>query len=626
MTQAESLLFAARRLLRAARGLSRRARRRRAAARAAASSIAKRRFTEVPIGLVAPSRDAAHFTLLARERLGACALPEPVRALALDAGDIVPLAGEPLALFADGAPLPATGRSSSSACARGSARTAVHGLAVAAEHRPEHASRGKRDRAPATAGADSIAGLRPFWLLPAPQPLEEIDAAPHHGGPLKLLAGPERIESGWWDGGDVARDYFVAADAPTRALVWVYRERRRRAAGSCTGCLRECSPPTPSCTASPTSPSCAAPRTRRSWSRARRARLRGARDHRRVLARRRGARAPRGEGARAQAHRRHRAAASPTAPQLVLLATNRAGYGNLSELITTGAAQRHEGQLSPDARRPRRRAGRLPRAAGPSPLAPVPRRSATGSPSAFPAAPGSRRSCICGPTTAPGSTRLRELARAAGLPLVAAGDVHMHVRSRRPPAGRAHRDPPRHAGRASAATRSIPNAERHLRAADAARAALSARAARRDAARRRALRLLARRAALRVSRGARARRRDAGELAARSSPRRASRWRFPRRRARQRRASSSSTSSRSSPSSRYEPYFLTVYDIVRFARARGILCQGRGSAANSAVCYASASPRSIRRACRCCSSASSRASATSRPTSTSTSSTSGARR
>lgn len=36
---------------------------------------------------------------------------------------------------------------------------------------------------------------------------------------------------------------------------------------------------------------------------------------------------------------------------------------------------------------------------------------------------------------------------------------------------------------------------------------------------------------------------------------------------------------------RYEPYFLTVFDIVRFARAQQILCQGRGSAANSAVCY-----------------------------------------
>ncbi len=35
----------------------------------------------------------------------------------------------------------------------------------------------------------------------------------------------------------------------------------------------------------------------------------------------------------------------------------------------------------------------------------------------------------------------------------------------------------------------------------------------------------------------------------------------------------------------YEPYFLTVHDLVEFARGRGILCQGRGSAANSAVCY-----------------------------------------
>jgi len=37
---------------------------------------------------------------------------------------------------------------------------------------------------------------------------------------------------------------------------------------------------------------------------------------------------------------------------------------------------------------------------------------------------------------------------------------------------------------------------------------------------------------------------------------------------------------------RYEPFFLTVEDLVRYARSRGILCQGRGSAANSVVCYA----------------------------------------
>ena len=36
---------------------------------------------------------------------------------------------------------------------------------------------------------------------------------------------------------------------------------------------------------------------------------------------------------------------------------------------------------------------------------------------------------------------------------------------------------------------------------------------------------------------------------------------------------------------KFEAYFLTVYDLVKFARSRCILCQGRGSAANSAVCY-----------------------------------------
>ena len=56
-----------------------------------------------------------------------------------------------------------------------------------------------------------------------------------------------------------------------------------------------------------------------------------------------------------------------------------------------------------------------------------------------------------------------------------------------------------------------------------------------------------------------------------------------------------------------EPYFLTVYDLVRFARSRGILCQGRGSAANSAVCYClgvtSVDPRPDRCAVRAVSSA-----------------------
>ena len=40
-----------------------------------------------------------------------------------------------------------------------------------------------------------------------------------------LRDGPERIESGWWDGADVRRDYFVA-DTPDGATAWIYRDHR----------------------------------------------------------------------------------------------------------------------------------------------------------------------------------------------------------------------------------------------------------------------------------------------------------------------------------------------------------------------------------------------------------------
>ncbi|HXI35839.1 MAG TPA: DNA polymerase Y family protein, partial [Burkholderiales bacterium] len=58
-------------------------------------------------------------------------------------------------------------------------------------------------------------GPRPLWLLEPPRPLGAAQFA--------LLAGPERIECGWWDGDEAKRDYFIgrAADA---SLVWLYRQ------------------------------------------------------------------------------------------------------------------------------------------------------------------------------------------------------------------------------------------------------------------------------------------------------------------------------------------------------------------------------------------------------------------
>lgn len=83
----------------------------------------------------------------------------------------------------------------------------------------------------ATAAAAGIAGpsspmlTRPVWLLPTPQPLVERRSVPWlEGRPLQVLAGPERIEAGWWDGEPVARDYFVA-QAHDGSVVWIYRSR-----------------------------------------------------------------------------------------------------------------------------------------------------------------------------------------------------------------------------------------------------------------------------------------------------------------------------------------------------------------------------------------------------------------
>ena len=56
---------------------------------------------------------------------------------------------------------------------------------------------------------------------------------------------------------------------------------------------------------------------------------------------------------------------------------------------------------------------------------------AHGSRSAFAATPGSRAELHCGPNDRARLVRLEEISRQCGLPLVAAGDVHMHVRSRR---------------------------------------------------------------------------------------------------------------------------------------------------------------------------------------------------
>ncbi|HLU18755.1 MAG TPA: DNA polymerase Y family protein [Pusillimonas sp.] len=67
---------------------------------------------------------------------------------------------------------------------------------------------------------------RPFWLLDPPVALDVQQNSPfYQGRRLRLIQGPERLESGWWsDEGHQQRDYFIAQDAQY-ARYWIYRQR-----------------------------------------------------------------------------------------------------------------------------------------------------------------------------------------------------------------------------------------------------------------------------------------------------------------------------------------------------------------------------------------------------------------
>lgn len=66
---------------------------------------------------------------------------------------------------------------------------------------------------------------RPFWLLPEPVQLVLKHGRLYHRKPITLISGPERIETRWWSGPDVRRDYYVAQEANGSRL-WIYHERR----------------------------------------------------------------------------------------------------------------------------------------------------------------------------------------------------------------------------------------------------------------------------------------------------------------------------------------------------------------------------------------------------------------
>lgn len=162
-----------------------------------------------------PSRDAARLMLLAREHLSVLELAAPVERVRLGADAPVSRPGHTPDLFGE-----AAGQREHVTLLVDRLRARLGDAALFRpvpwpDHRPERAFR----TLPANArvpSAPPVAARRPCWLVEPPRPLRGVAS-------LRWLAGPERIESGWWDGHDVRREYFVARNRDG-ALWWVFRD------------------------------------------------------------------------------------------------------------------------------------------------------------------------------------------------------------------------------------------------------------------------------------------------------------------------------------------------------------------------------------------------------------------
>jgi protein ImuB len=164
--------------------------------------------TDVRVGLLAAEREPAMLFEFARGRLEPLTLHASVEAMQLIATELPPFVPAARDLF-DTRPQQAMPWQQLRERLRARlGDEAVHGLALRADHRPERSWQ-MDVQTPSTPPALP----RPGWLLRQPIPLRD-----HR---LRILAGPERIESGWWEA-DVRRDYYVV-ETSMGQRAWAYR-------------------------------------------------------------------------------------------------------------------------------------------------------------------------------------------------------------------------------------------------------------------------------------------------------------------------------------------------------------------------------------------------------------------
>jgi protein ImuB len=189
--------------------------------------------TQLQLGCARAERLAEHWFELLQIRFDKLRLPEPVIAVQLRGGHTSALsAASGRFRFQGRAGSKGLRYSISQLAERLAARLGIQsicGVTTVAEHRPQRAFRlrslpadGVTDVAPAMRQE----ARRPLWMLPEPARLPVEHGCPLHQGPLQILEGPERLETGWWDDDGIARDYFMAVN-PQGMRLWVFRNRSR---------------------------------------------------------------------------------------------------------------------------------------------------------------------------------------------------------------------------------------------------------------------------------------------------------------------------------------------------------------------------------------------------------------
>lgn len=190
--------------------------------------------TELRLGCARAERTAERWFELLGIRFERLTLPAPVVAVRLRSGMAQPLQMESGSLSLQGRPGMQQRRFSIAQLAeRLIARIgdqSVQATEIVAEHRPHYAWRSQSllaDWSGTTLDEPVQYVPRPLWMLPEPTLLPADSGYPvHQGCRLRLIDGPERLETGWWDEDGISRDYYTALNPDGRRL-WVFRNRNR---------------------------------------------------------------------------------------------------------------------------------------------------------------------------------------------------------------------------------------------------------------------------------------------------------------------------------------------------------------------------------------------------------------